>query len=106
MFDTKATINPRIAIVSIDADGAISIIFHELSESVTDPEVNLRTAWQAGTCGENGDCCNFTFGPTRKVANGSHANESIGGKAYLIQEMFELTGTGTNKVPGICKQKK
>ena len=91
---------------SIDADGAISIIFHELSESVTDPEVNLHTAWQAGTCGENGDCCNFTFGPTRKVANGSHANESIGGKAYLIQEMFELTGTGTSKVPGICKQKK
>src|SRR5215471_4004760 len=47
---------------SIGADGTVSIMFHELSESVTDSLVgNSYSAWGAGSCGENGDCCNFVF---------------------------------------------
>jgi len=95
---------------SIDADGSINIMFHELSETVTDPEVNLgagTTAWNSGSCGENGDCCNFTFGTTSIATNGSHFNQTFSnGKNYLIQEMFELTGTGFTRVPGKCVQTK
>jgi hypothetical protein len=85
----------------LGADGMASVIFHELSESVTDPEVNLRTAW-AGSCGENGDCCNFIYGSTKIVTNGSHANVKFGGKFYLLQEMFKLTQQILPTDQGVC----
>lgn len=88
----------------IGADGVTNVLFHELSESVTDPEVNMNTAWQAGSCGENGDCCNFTFGTTSKGTNGAHYNQTINGVNYLVQEMFKLTGTGFTSVTGVCAQ--
>ena len=88
----------------LGADGLVSIMFHELSESMTDPEVNLKTAW-AGSCGENGDCCNFVFGSTKIVKNGSHANVKIGNKAFLLQEMFKLTQMQLPTDTGTCAQK-
>jgi hypothetical protein len=95
----------------LGADGAVSIMFHELSEAVTDPLVTSTaySAWGAGTCGENGDCCNFTFGPTSTGTNikGSfHYNQTIGGRKYLLQEMFALSQGPPNftNVPGTCVQ--
>jgi hypothetical protein len=88
----------------LGADGMASVIFHELSETVTDPEVNLHTAW-AGSCSENGDCCNFVYGPTHTAPNGSHANVKIAGRAFLLQEMFKLTQHQLPTDTGVCAQK-
>ena len=88
----------------LGADGLVSVVFHELSESVTDPEVNLQTAW-AGSCGENGDCCNFVYGSTRIAPNGSHANVKIGAHPFLLQEMFKLTQHILPTDTGVCAQK-
>jgi hypothetical protein len=88
----------------LGADGMASVIFHELSETVTDPEVNLHTAW-AGSCSENGDCCNFVYGTTHTAPNGSHANVKIAGHAFLLQEMFKLTQHQLPTDTGVCAQK-
>ena len=85
----------------IGADGVVSVMFHELSETVTDPLVGIHTAWQ-GAAGENGDLCNFKFGTTFLAPNGSHANQTLGGREYLIQTMFKLTGSTPPVVPGVC----
>jgi len=71
------------------ADGVINVLWHEFSETVSDPEVNLRTAW-AGNCGESGDCCAWLQGKTFITKNGSHANETFGGHDYFVQEMLQM----------------
>src|SRR5579872_3439431 len=85
------------------ADGTINIMWHEFSESTSDPEVNLQTAW-AGSCGENGDCCAWQFGTLHTATNGSHYNEKFHGKEYITQMMLELQSKSRNgNVPGVCK---
>lgn len=86
-----------------DADGTVAIMWHEFSESSSDPEVNLHTAW-AGSCGESGDCCAWIFGTVKKDSNGNLYTNTIGKKNYIMQEMFELTSSqrGQN-VPGECE---
>jgi hypothetical protein len=87
----------------VGGDGTVSIMFHELSETVTDPEVNMDNAW-TGNFGENGDICNFNFGKTFIAGNGTHANQKLGGRPYLLQQMFKLTGQTPPVVPGVCAQ--
>jgi hypothetical protein len=75
----------------VGGDGTISIMFHELSESVSDPNVTFSNgAWGDLVTGESGDMCNFTFGTTKTAANGSHYNETINKTNYLIQQMFKV----------------
>lgn len=88
----------------LGADGMLSVIYHELSESVTDPEVNLHTAW-AGNCSENGDCCAWTFGTLHALPNGSHANVKIAGRAFLLQQMLKLTQEVLPTDQGVCALK-
>ena len=65
---------------------------HELSEAVTDP---LPTSgWATRTGSENGDLCNFKYGTTYIAPNGTHANAHIGGRDYLVQTIWENSGTG------------
>jgi hypothetical protein len=88
----------------LGADGVVSVLYHELSETVTDPNVNLgvnQTAWN-GAFGENGDACAWMFGTTKKTAQGAHYNQVMGGHPYLIQLMLKMTGTSLNTNPGIC----
>lgn len=75
----------------IGVDGAISVLWHELSEAVTDPDPN--SAWTDPTYGEVGDECAWQFGALRTVANGSHANQHIGNRDYILQLMAQLTTT-------------
>ena len=89
------------------ADGVVNIAWHEFSETVSDPEVNMHTAW-AGSCGENGDCCAWSFGNTFPAPNGHTANEKIGPKGdkkyYITQMMLELNSkTRGFNVPGTCR---
>jgi len=64
------------------ADGAASIISHELEEAVTDPDLN---AWYDNQGEENADKCAWTFGTTYTASNGTMANMNLGGRDYLIQ---------------------
>jgi len=77
------------------ADEVTDSAFHELSEAVTDPDLN---AWYTSNGSENGDLCNYNYGTTAVyiAPNGSHANAHIGSRDYLIQTMWE------NASPGFC----
>ena len=66
----------------VGADGAASIIAHELEESVTDPDLN---AWYDTRGEENADKCAWTFGTTYDVGGGVLANVHLGTRDYLIQ---------------------
>jgi hypothetical protein len=70
------------------ADGAVSIIAHELEEAVTDPQLN---AWYDSQGYENADKCAWTFGTTSLAANGSKYNVTLGGKQYLIQRNWKAS---------------
>jgi len=76
-------------------DGAISVVFHELSETVSDPVPG--TGWTNAQGAENGDMCAWTFGQPGNVpqaGNGSYYNTTLpaqsngGTKNYLLQRML------------------
>jgi phosphate-induced protein 1 len=86
------------------ADGTTAIMWHEFSETVSDPQVNLRTAWAGNFCGESGDCCAWLFGDVKTDPNGHKYTNTIGTKNYVMQEMLELTSKSrTGNIPGACK---
>jgi hypothetical protein len=73
------------------ADGMISVIAHELSESVSDPEIDgwrnfIHNADGTITVQENADECAWRFGQTYTTASGASANLHLGAKDYLVQE--------------------
>jgi Phosphate-induced protein 1 conserved region len=69
-------------------DAMISVIAHELEETVSDPQLN---AWYNAKGSENGDMCAWTFGSKQSVAtNGSYYNVTLptatgGTRNYLLQ---------------------
>lgn len=65
------------------ADSMASVIAHEISETVTDPELN---AWFDQRGQENADLCAWQFGPTRTAPNGAAYNVALGGVPYLLQQ--------------------
>jgi hypothetical protein len=86
------------------ADGTTAIMWHEFSETVSDPQVNLKTAWAGNFCGESGDCCAWLFGTVKTDGNGHKYTNTVGGKNYVMQEMLELASKSRNgNVPGVCK---
>lgn len=73
-------------------DGMLSVIAHELVETISDPNLN---AWYDSTGAENADKCAWTFGgATYTVANGSKANMKLGSRDFLIQRNLAHTGSG------------
>jgi hypothetical protein len=77
------------------ADTMTDDIMHELSETVTDPDI---TAWYTQSGAENGDLCNYVYG-TAQIgfdATGAqyHYNVMLGGKPYLVQLIWKNAGTG------------
>lgn len=86
------------------ADGTTAIMWHEFSESSSDPEVNLVTAWAGNFCGESGDCCAWLFGTVHTDSHGHFYTNKIGTKEYAMQEMLQLTSKSRNgNIPGECK---
>ena len=55
---------------STTADAMASVIGHEVSEAVTDPDLD---AWYDASGEENADKCAWNFGETFAEANGSNA---------------------------------
>jgi hypothetical protein len=66
------------------ADAMVSIIAHELAETVTDPYAD---AWYDDRGLEGPDKCLWIFGPGRVYVspNGARANMMLGGRHYLVQ---------------------
>jgi hypothetical protein len=71
----------------IGMDEVVDSLIHELSETVTDPDIN---AWYTSNGEEVADLCNFVYGTTFIAANGSHANHTFGGLNYLAQEIWSM----------------
>jgi phosphate-induced protein 1 len=74
------------------ADGMLSVIAHELEETVTDPDP--ESGWAFATGAENADQCAWTFGTEYTAANGAKANMNINGHDYLIQQNWIQSSAG------------
>lgn len=75
------------------ADEMIDSIMHELSETVTDPDLN---AWYTSNGAEDGDLCNYNYGTwasLQEAPNGAKFNAAWGGKNWLIQLIWKNTAT-------------
>lgn len=72
-------------------DEMASVISHELSETVTDPDLN---AWFDSNGNENADKCAYTYGSTFTTGNGAAANVTLGGFNFLIQQNWVNDGGG------------
>jgi len=73
------------------ADGAASVLAHELEEAVTDPNLN---AWYSSFDGqENADKCAWTYGTTSLASNGAKYNQTFGTMKYLIQQNWLIAST-------------
>jgi hypothetical protein len=77
---------------NIGADGMASILAHELSETVTDPDLN---AWYDKQGMEDADKCVFTFGTIYTAANGAGANVHWGPRDFLIQQLWVNANGGS-----------
>lgn len=77
-------------------DAMISVMSHELEETISDPNLN---AWYSDSTGEeNADMCAWNFGQESIASNGSAYNMTFGGHNYLIQQNW-LNANG-----GLCAQ--
>lgn len=74
----------------IGMDAVADDLIHELSETATDPNLS---AWFTKNGEENGDLCNFVYGTTFLVQNGSHANHTFGTRNYLVQTIWDRDGS-------------
>jgi hypothetical protein len=75
------------------ADEVTDSLMHELSETVTDPDIS---AWYTSNGEENGDLCNYnygTWGSLPTAGNGAKYNTLIGGAPYLLQLIWLNTTT-------------
>jgi len=78
------------------ADGAIGVLSHEVSETMTDPEgsgINSGPAWGDSTGHEIGDECSGFYGPPLGSTNASSPmttayNQLINGGKYYTQNEF------------------
>jgi hypothetical protein len=68
---------------NLGADGMANLIAHELSESVTDPNLD---AWFDRRGFENADKCAWTFGTTQTASNGSKYNVTLGNYQWFVQQ--------------------
>jgi hypothetical protein len=82
-----------------DADVEISPLSHEMSEAMSDPDVN--TGWYDSSGFENGDECAYKYGATAGAA-GAFYNQTINAHHYLTQE--EFSNNNFNLGQGGCLQ--
>lgn len=70
-------------------DAMLSVIAHELAETVTDPNLN---AWYDANNEENADKCAWTFGKTLTTQSGAKYNVTLNGKNYYLQQNWKKGG--------------
>ena len=69
----------------LGADSVVNIASHEISEAITDPELNAW--WDPMTGGEIGDLCAWTFGTN--LYDSSLANQQWNGNFYELQMEYD-----------------
>jgi hypothetical protein len=74
------------------ADTAATAASHELSEAITDPELN---AWYDASGSENGDLCAYNYGTNTWLS--AKANQMWNGRFYELQMEY-------NNHKGACSQ--
>lgn len=74
-----------------DADPTISVVSHEMNETITDP---LGNAWYDWFGYEDGDKCAWSFPGTIGTQNGSPYNQVIGTGKYEIQPEYSNYSRG------------
>jgi hypothetical protein len=80
------------------ADGMASIMAHEASEAVSDPDLN---AWYDSLGNENADKCAWKFGPVAGELGQGAYNQTFGSYHWLIQMLWENSrGGGCDKTLG------
>jgi hypothetical protein len=76
------------------ADTMTDDIMHELSETVSDPDIS---AWYTQSGAENGDLCNYVYDAVKTKSVGGvtvHYNATLGKRDYLIQLIWKNSGAG------------
>jgi hypothetical protein len=76
------------------ADAMINDIAHELSETVTDPQLNAWIDYGEFGGGENADKCDNDIEPFFSTPNGALANLTLGGVNYMVQKLWINDGGG------------
>ena len=78
-------------------DAMISVLQHELEETMTDPELNAfwDSATGSNTGNENSDICAWTFGSNISNSVSFSANMSLGSRQYWVQQNW-YPGTTTS----------
>jgi hypothetical protein len=80
------------------ADGMASIMAHEASEAVSDPDLN---AWYDSAGNENADKCAWKYGPVTGTIGQEGYNQAFGTYNWLIQMLWENSrGGGCDKTLG------
>ena len=67
------------------ADGMATILANELFDAIVDPNF---TAWYDRFGLEPADKCAWNFGATYTATNGARANIRLGGRDYLLQQLW------------------
>jgi hypothetical protein len=82
---------------NVGADSMASVLMHEISETLTDPDGDGWANIAAdGSYTENADMCAWTWGPLGTSANGAKTNIHLGSRDYLIQQNW------LNAAGGFC----
>lgn len=76
------------------ADGMVSVVAHELTETITDPDWDTAPGWMDDYSYENADKCAWHYQTVYPTENGSAANMRLGNKDYLIQSNWALFPDG------------
>lgn len=72
----------------VELDSLLSIMAHELTEAITDPESEGNRAWADAYGFENADKCAWTFGNTTSIDSYSY-NMEFGGRRYMVQQNWD-----------------
>jgi hypothetical protein len=91
------------------ADTMTDDIIHELSETVTDPDIS---AWYTQNGAENGDLCNYVYENSGYSANSTtftvdgktytyHYNAVLNNRKYLVQLIWKNDGAGYCSAGGL-----
>jgi len=76
---------------NVGVDGMASVIAHEITEMVSDPELS---AWFDSFGDENADKCAWTFGNVSTLDNGAAYNVDLGDhKRWLLQRKIVIRST-------------
>ncbi len=87
------SINRNSANDNAAGDAMVSVLAHEITEAITDPDFS---GWYDSDGEENADKCAWTYGTMIMGDNGYYnANIKVGQKKFLVQQIWLYVGKGS-----------